>query len=217
MWVFLVKNGIKKRLLMTITTLNCDCMEYMKTLADNAYSLAIVDPPYGIGITNMRMGSRLTVKPDSSKKWDSQPPDDDYFNELFRVSKNQIIWGGNYFNLPLSKYFAVWDKGEALRGRSFAECEMAWVRSGGTRIFKTHAYQPTRIHPTQKPTKLYDWLLKTYATKGDNILDTHGGSFSSAISAYNAGFDMTICELDQEYYNAGVARFNDETQQKCLF
>jgi site-specific DNA-methyltransferase (adenine-specific) len=119
------------------------------------------------------------VKPDKNKTRDSEVPSEAYFNELFRVSKNQIIWGGNYFNLPASQYFCIWDKGETMYGRDFAECEYAWVSEGGTRIFKFNPNQKDRIHPTQKPIRLYDWLLRTYATNGDKILDTHVGSASS--------------------------------------
>ena len=202
---------------MSIEILNVDCMEYMATLEDNAFDLAIVDPPYGIDVTKMNMGSRKTVTPDASKSWDAAVPDQAYFSELFRVSVNQVIWGGNYFDLPASQYFAIWDKGETMYGRDFAECEYAWVRSGGTRIHKRSPNDLHRIHPTQKPVKLYDWLLKNYAKEGDRILDTHLGSGSSAIAAHYGGFDFAGCELDEDYYKAACERFERETAQETLF
>jgi site-specific DNA-methyltransferase (adenine-specific) len=196
---------------------NIDCMEYMKGLDDNAFELAIVDPPYGINVTKMNMGGRNTVKPDKNKSWDSAVPDEKYFNALFRVSKNQIIWGGNYFNLQPSQYFCIWDKGETMYGRDFAECEYAWVRKGGTRIFKRSPNQLTRIHPTQKPVKLYKWLLANYAKEGDKILDTHLGSGSSAIAAHYGGFDFVGCELDEDYFKAASERIERETSQMDMF
>jgi site-specific DNA-methyltransferase (adenine-specific) len=200
-----------------IELLNCDCMEYMATLEDNAFDLACVDPPYGIDVTKMNMGSRKTIRPDKSKSWDSAVPDQAYFNELFRVSKNQVIWGGNYFDLRPSQYFCIWDKGETMYGRDFAECEYAWVKKGGTRIFKNSPNQLDRIHPTQKPVKLYDWLLKNYAKEGDKILDTHLGSGSIAIAAHYGGFDFVGCELDKDYFDAAKQRFDDQTRQKAMF
>lgn len=201
---------------MTIEIINGDCMEYMKSCEDNAFDLAIVDPPYGIDVTKMNMGGRSTVKPDKNKSWDAAVPDKKYFDELFRVSKNQIIWGGNYFDLQPSQYFAIWDKGETMYGRDFAECEFAWIKKGGTRIFKLSPNQLTRIHPTQKPIKLYEWLLSNYAKTGDRILDTHLGSGSSAIAAHYGGFDFVGVELDEDYYNAAKSRFDRETAQISL-
>jgi len=131
---------------------NMDCLEFMTTVPDKFYDLAIVDPPYGIDRNNMNMGNSVFNK--DNKKWDSSIPDLGYFKELFRISKNQIIWGGNYFGLPPSQYFAIWDKGETMYGRDFAEAEYAWVYKGGTRIFKKSPNQPERIHPTQKPINL---------------------------------------------------------------
>ena len=132
---------------------NEDCMDLLKRSKDNEFDLAIVDAPYGIDVTKMEMGGRKRNKEDKIKSWDKSVPNKEYFLELFRVSKNQIIWGGNYFELPCSQYFAIWDKGETMYGRDFAECEMAWVRKGGTRIYKKNPNQPDRIHPTQKPVK----------------------------------------------------------------
>lgn len=195
---------------------NIDCMEYMAGLSDKAFDLVIVDPPYGIGVNQMNMGGRNTVKP-TDKKWDDSIPSAEYFNELFRVSKNQIIWGGNYFPLPNSQYFAIWDKGETMYGRDFAECEYAWVKNGGTRIFKQSPNQPDRIHPTQKPVALYKWLLTNYAKQGDRILDTHLGSGSIAIACHDYGFDLVGCELDKDYYEAAKKRIETHQKQQKLF
>jgi len=132
-----------------IELLNIDCMEYMATQPDNSFDLAVVDPPYGIDVTKMNMGSRKTVKSDKSKNWDKCIPDAAYFKELKRVSKNQIIWGGNYFNLDPSRCWLIWDKGEAMYGRDFAEGEMAWTSFDKVvRFFKKHPVQLDRIHPT---------------------------------------------------------------------
>jgi len=197
-----------------IELLHIDCMEYMASLPDKAFDLAIVDPPYGIDRNGMEMGNSVFNK--DEKEWDKSVPSKQYFNELFRVSKNQIIWGGNYFELPISRYFAIWDKGETMYGRDFAECEFAWVRSGGTRIYKKNPNQPDRIHPTQKPVALYKWLLHNYASPGNRILDTHLGSGSSAIAAHQMGFDFVGCELDKDYYDAACKRFKLMTAQQTL-
>lgn len=194
---------------------NVDCLPFMKQFEDNHFDLAIVDPPYGIKRNSLQMGNSVFNK--DNKKWDNAVPTKKYFNELFRVSKNQIIWGGNYFDLPCSQYFAVWDKGETMYGRDFAECELAWVRSGGTRIYKKNPNQPDRIHPTQKPVKLYEWLLMNYAKEGDKILDTHLGSGSSAVACDALGFDLTACELDKEYFDAASKRIELARRQQKLF
>lgn len=194
---------------------NEDCMELMARYPDNYFELAIVDPPYGIDRNNMNMGNSIFNK--DNKKWDNSIPNKEYFEELFRITKNQVIWGGNYFPLPQSQYFSIWDKGETMYGRDFAECEYAWVRKGGTRIYKRNPNQLDRIHPTQKPIKLYEWLLMNYAKEGDKILDTHLGSGSSRIAAYNLGFDFTGCELDKEYFDAQEKRFQQHIAQQRLF
>lgn len=211
-----------------ITITNEDNMELMARYPDGYFDLAIVDPPYGIDRNGMTMGNSVFKK--DNKKWDKSIPTNKYFQELFRVSKNQIIWGGNYFNLPISQYYAIWDKGETMYGRDFAECEMAWVNKGGTRIYKLNPIQKERIHPTQKPVELYKWLLQKYAKPGDKILDTHLGSMSICIAAFELGFELVGCELDESYFNASVKRlkthiaFNqilfsaeELTQQKTLF
>ena len=199
-----------------INAYNMDCMGFMRDKPDNYYDLAIVDPPYGINLTSMNMGNAKFTPSQDDKKWDSTAPDKAFFDALMRTSKNQIIWGGNNFELPPSQYFAIWDKGDTMYGRDFAEAEYAWVGSGGTRIFKKSPNQLDRIHPTQKPIALYRWLLKNYAKEGDKILDTHGGSFSSAIACHMEGFDLDICELDEDYFNDAVKRFELNTCQKEL-
>jgi site-specific DNA-methyltransferase (adenine-specific) len=199
----------------TIRMYNCDCMELLNS--GKKWDLAIVDPPYGIDVTKMNMGSRKTVKPDKTKSWDLRVPDDKYFDGLFNITKRQIVWGGNYFKLPQSQYFCIWDKGETMYGRDFAECEYAWVSGGGTRIFKKSPNQLQRIHSTQKPAQLYKWLLINYAKEGDTILDTHGGSMSIAIACWDLGFDLDICELDTDYFNDAVKRFEQHISQTQLF
>lgn len=163
------------------------------------------------------MGGRATVKPNKSKSWDDSIPQDTYFKELDRIAKNYIVWGGNYFPLKPSQYFAIWDKGETMYGRDFSECEFAWVKSGGTRIFKKNPKQPDRINPTQKPVALYEWLLTNYAKEGDRILDTHLGSGSNAIACNNLGFEMVGIELDEAYYNAACERIINQARQERLF
>ena len=196
---------------------NEDNMELMARYPDGYFDLAIVDPPYGIDVTKMNMGSRKRAEEDKKKNWDTEAPTQDYFKELFRVSKNQIIWGGNYFELPCSQYFCIWDKGETMYGRDFAEAEYAWVRKGGTRIYKKNPNQLNRIHPTQKHVSLYEFCLMNYAKEGDKILDTHLGSGSIAIACHNLGYDLTACELDTDYYNAAMKRINEHKSQTRLF
>lgn len=198
------------------TLINGDCMEYMSTLKNKEFDLAVVDPPYGININQMNMGSRKTVKP-TKKGWDLHIPNQEYFDKLFSIASNQIIFGGNYFPLPNSQYFAIWDKGETMYGRDFAECEYAWVRSGGTRIFKLNPNQLDRFHPTQKPVKLYEWVLLNYAKPGQRIIDTHGGSMSSVIAALNLGFEIVCIEKDEEYFNAAEERVMKSQQQQRMF
>ena len=200
-----------------LTITNEDNMELMSRYSDNYFDLAIVDPPYGINITNECMGGRKTIKPNKNKNWDTETPSKEYFNELFRVSKNQIIWGGNYFDLPVSRYFAIWDKGETMYGRDFAEAEFAWVNKGGTRIYKNSPNQLLRIHPTQKPEQLYKFCLDKYAKPGDKILDTHLGSGSIAIACHDYGFELTACELDKEYFDKAMERIKNHTNQTKLF
>jgi site-specific DNA-methyltransferase (adenine-specific) len=207
------KNRMKVTDKITIT--QEDNMLLMARYPDNYFDLAIVDPPYGIDRNGMNMGNSVFNK--DNKKWDSEIPSEEYFEELFRVSKKQIVWGGNYFPLPQSQYFAIWDKGETMYGRDFAECEYAWVSSGGTRIYKKSPNQPERIHPTQKPIALYKWILDKYGKENDKILDTHLGSGSIAIACHDYGFELTACELDKEYYDKAIQRITNHTNQQKLF
>ena len=195
---------------------NIDCMEYMATLPDKAFDLAIVDPPYGIDINS---SGRLGHYGGIGKCWDSNIPSLDYFNELFRVSCNQIIWGGNYFHLPPTRCFLIWDKQQP-QTVSFASCELAWTsfdKSAKTFYKRPQNADTYRIHPTQKPVALYEWLLMNYAKEGDKILDTHLGSGSSRIAAHKLGFEFVGCELDKDYFEAQEKRFRTETMQQTLF
>lgn len=194
---------------------NIDCMDLMRDFPDKYFELAIVDPPYGINI-NHNMGRRKGDKSSDYKKitWDNQPPNAVYFKELFRVSKNQIIWGANYFTLPPNKCFIVWIKPQMSEKVSFSMCEYAWASFKSTAKFvKIHSQELNRIHPTQKPVKLYEWLLKNYAKQGDKILDTHVGSASSLIACYNMGFDYIGAEIDKEYYENAQTRIANAKAQ----
>lgn len=201
---------------------NCDCMELMKEFPDKYFDLAIVDPPYGIYI-NMNMGRKAgQINKHKDEKWDSDIPEDTYFIELMRVSKNVIIWGGNYFPLPLTKSWIFWDK-LVPEGVSFADGELAWTSFDKTLVKCTVPYSGFqgsdlggKIHPTQKPVKLYTWLLKNYAKSGDKILDTHLGSQSSRIAAYKLGFDFWGSELDADYFQQGCERFENAIDEPLL-
>ena len=200
-----------------IELLNVDCMEYMATVPDKHFDLAIVDPPYGIG-EKFKGGAsgKMNFNEIVKKDWDNAPKAE-YFKELNRVSKNQIIWGGNYFNLPPSRCFIIWDK-VISEDFSLAMAELAWTSFDKlVKIVKIQVPKDGKVHPTQKPVKLYRWLLKNYAKEGGKILDTHGGSMSSAIACHQMGFDLTLCELDKDYYEAGVKRFKEQTMQQSLF
>ncbi|TDX30781.1 site-specific DNA-methyltransferase (adenine-specific) [Modicisalibacter xianhensis] len=206
-----------------IELLNMDCMEYMRGLPDKAFDLAIVDPPYGIDVGNKPMSSKWGSSRLEKKDWDKGAPDDAYFSELRRVSVNQIIWCANYFPQcwPVRGY-VVWDKGEGFKGRSFAECEMASITiDGNAKVYKRDPLAggdyKGKIHPTQKPVKLYEWLLANYAKPGQRILDTHLGSASSAIAAHYFGCEFVGTELDPDYYAAAKARFDRETSQIDMF
>ena len=180
------------------------CEEGMKDTPDNFYELAIVDPPYGIGYED---GGQY-FKKNRGKKWDLIP-DKRYFDEVFRVSENQIIWGANYFELPPTRCILAWYKTQELKDRTFSEFELAWTSfDTPARLYWLKPFQRngTRIHPTQKPVALYKWLLKNYAKPGDKILDTHGGSFSSVIACIEMGFDVTAYEIDKDYFDAAVKR-----------
>lgn len=208
-----------------------DCVKALKRYADNHFDLAIVDPPYGIDINNQSQGKGggVAKKIEYTKKdWDKQAPNVDYFNELIRVSKNQIIWGANHFieKIPYNaSCWIVWNKenGET----DFADCELAWTSfETAVRIFKwkwagmlqqNMKDKEQRIHPTQKPVALYQWILDKYAKPNDLILDTHLGSGSSRIAAYKGGFNFVGFEIDQEYYEKQEKRFNNFKSQLRLF
>ena len=186
-----------------------DCMDFMSRYPDKFFDLAIVDPPYGIEITKFtKFKNKRGYNPD----WDCKPPGPEYFTELFRVSRNQVIWGGNYFSgLPPARCFLIWDKKEGMYGRSFSECEYAWTSfSTPSRIYREYANFPNRIHPTQKPRALYSWILSRYAKPGDRVLDTHLGSGSSRIAAWYAGLDFYSCEIDPYYLADQEKRFRRE-------
>lgn len=193
---------------------NVDCMEFMAGCKDNAYDLAIVDPPYGIERFK-KGGSHVNKYGSSDGIWNNEKPTELYFSELFRISKRQIIWGSNNFILPTSEYFIIWQKGNAL-DFSFAMVEQAWTNvKKPAKLFKHLHVQNkcSKIHPTQKPIELYRWLLKNYAKPNDKIIDTHGGSMSSAIACHDMGFDLDICELDKDYFQAAKKRFDNHTDQ----
>ena len=192
-----------------------DCMDAMREFPDKFFDLAIVDPPYGIEIES----SGTYFKRFQSKGWDATPPDENYFHELRRVSKNQIIWGGNYFlnNLGNTKCFIIWDKmmGE---GMSFADAELAWTSfDKPVRIKRLTTRSGEKIHPTQKPIALYTWLLQNYAHRGDKILDTHVGSASSLIACHRMGFEYWGYELDADYFKAASERLAREKATTPLF
>jgi site-specific DNA-methyltransferase (adenine-specific) len=198
---------------------NIDCIEFMKTKPDNYYDLAIVDPPYGINVKTRVF--------DDGKKWDNAIPTSEYFEQLFRVSKNQIIWGGNYFleYLKPTPCFLIWDK-KMTDKHLMSMSEFAWT-SFNTKnlIFRQppvgdrgfYNIDGKRIHPTQKSIKLYRWQLVNYANVNDKILDTHGGSMGIALACDIENFDLDICEIDKEYFDNGVKRYNEFKQQTTMF
>tara|TARA_R100000541_G_scaffold42351_1_gene49636 strand:- start:81 stop:674 length:594 start_codon:yes stop_codon:yes gene_type:complete len=196
-----------------INITNEDNMELMSRYEDNYFDLAIVDPPYGIGI------SKNPVRQQHEKKqWDNAIPTDEYFKELFRVSKNQIIWGGNYFDLPPTQGFFIWNKKQP-HDFSLAMVEMAWsslqkpAKMWDLSVLKERG----KIHPTQKPVELYEWLLMNNAETGFKILDTHLGSGSIAIACDKQGFDLVACELDEDYYKSALKRLKQHQQQLTMF
>jgi site-specific DNA-methyltransferase (adenine-specific) len=217
---------------------NMDCIEGMKQFPDKYFDLAIVDPPYGIGVGSMAytngvqiVGNALAKRRDYSghKEWDRKPPKQEYFNELFRVSKQQVIWGGNYFTdkLPPTKSWLVWDKRCAEKyTNDFADCELAWCSKGVARVFR-YLYngmiqenmknKEDRFHPTQKPIALYEWIINHYAKEGDIILDTHVGSASSLIACHNTNHKFVGFELDPIYYKKAKERLDAELAQTNIF
>jgi site-specific DNA-methyltransferase (adenine-specific) len=195
-------------------------MELMKRFPDNHFDLAIVDPPYGLMNKLVNGGAGRNGKFDKNKdsvKWDILPTKE-YFIKLMRVSKNQIIWGSNYFDLPPTRCNIIWDKIQDFSGSDF---ELAWTSfdkaSKAFRMSRIEAYTDGKIHPTQKPVALYKWLLDKYAKPNDKILDTHLGSGSIAIACHDYGFDLTACELDKEYFDKAMTRINNHVAQQKLF
>ena len=209
-----------------IEMLNCDCMDYMAGLPDKAFELAIVDPPYGIGIgetiNSVTGGIKYTPK-----NWDDEAPPQEYFLELRRVSRNQVVWGANHFidRMPLSSpCWVVWDKNNG--ASLFSDAELAWTSfNSPVRLTKIHwcgsaAIHETgqnKIHPTQKPIALYKWLLKNYAKPNDKIFDSHVGSGSIRIACHDMGFDFEGCEIDKDYWEAQEERYNTHISQQDLF
>lgn len=210
---------------------NEDCIAGMKRYPDKYFDLACIDPPYGIGEdgkSNHSRSKKARSKLYTPKQWDKEPPSAEYFTELFRVSKNQIIWGANHFisQIPFdSSCWLVWDKQNG--DNDFADCELAWTSfETAVRRFKFRWHgmlqgdmknKELRIHPTQKPIALYDWIFHNYAKPTDKILDTHLGSGSSRIAAYKHGLDFTGFELDKDYFEAAEKRFNNFKSQLTLF
>jgi len=199
-------------------------MKLMARYPDNHFDLAIVDPPYGIDVTKMTLGNGKKKTNRGSTNWDSKTPTKEYFNELRRVSKNQVIWGANYMteNLPPSMGWIYWNKGTGLN--DFSDGELAYtsfnraLRSYKVSWVGANANNGTpRIHPTEKPIKLYEWILMNYAKEGDKILDTHLGSGSVAIACHNLGFDLTACELDKDYFEASQKRLQQHQSQIRMF
>ena len=206
-----------------ITATNEDCMDLLKRTPDKYFELSIVDPPYGIGANKEKEHNGW--KSYGVKEWDNKIPNKDYFAELFRVSRNQIVWGGNYMTefLPPKMCWLMWDKGQ--RDFSLADGELAWTSfDKALRIFnmprasamKDAKDNGGKIHATQKPVKLYEWILMNYAKEGDKILDTHRGSASLDIACHNLGFDLVTCELDKDYFNDGNKRLKQHQNQQVI-
>ena len=205
-----------------IDLLHIDCMEYMKSLPDKTFELAIVDPPFGIERFKNSQPSRISKYSSGDSGFNDHKPTPEYFSELLRVSENQIIWGYNHLSdmLPSTKEFIFWYKHQPVT--SYSDGELAWTSFTKTAkcfdypYFGSHNSDIIRIHPTQKPVQLYKWILKNYAQPRQRILDTHLGSGSSAIAAHYAGFDFVGCEIDKDYYDAAVKRFDSETSQLAM-
>ena len=211
-----------------LTITNEDNMVLMARYPDNYFDLAIVDPPYGIErFKKCKENTDINTKYVYANKFlkgasfNNTKPSVDYWNELFRVSKNQIVWGANNFTMPESEYFLIWDKKQSMP--NFARCEYAWVSMGlktPAKIFEYSIHkhnQVDKIHQTQKPVSLYQFILDNYAKPNDKILDTHLGSGSIAIACHDYGFDLTACELDKEYFDKAMQRINNHTNQVKLF
>jgi len=210
------------------TLFNCDCNDLMAHVPEKHFELTCVDPPYGIGIdgqketTNKERNPKQNRKHHLTKNWDSEIPTAEYFRELERVSKNQIIWGANYFVLHLNmakKGWIFWFKGQ--EGLTMSDGELAYSSfdkpTRQININRVELLKDGTIHPTQKPVRLYEWLLTNYAKQGDKILDTHLGSGSHAIACNNLGFELTACELDTDYFEASIKRIEQASKQATLF
>ena len=203
-----------------INIYNRDCLDAMKEMNDNAFDLAIVDPPYQLGTRNPYQGggflsTRVLNRDNKIKNWDVAPSPQ-YFEQLFRVSKNQVIWGGNYFDLPPTRCVICWDKKQSWD--NFSQWEMGWTSYKKTaRIFRFDNRTGGKIHPTQKPYELYEWTLDTFAEKGWKILDTHIGSGSIALACHDLGFDLTGFEIDSDYYDSCMKRLKEHQRQTKLF
>ena len=204
---------------------NEDNMELMARYPDKHFDLALIDPPYGIGYAKRKSKTKTSRIQYTPKDWDNEVPTKEYFDELFRVSKNQIIWGGNYFELPTTRCYVIWDKCQP-EGLDQAMCEFAWCSfDKSAKIYKTSVQQMqfTRIHPTQKPVALYAWILKNYAKQGDKILDTHFGSGSIACAVHKANIidkmdlSLVACELDKDYFESSIQRVKEALQTQSLF
>ena len=206
-----------------ITATNEDCMDLLKRTPDKYFELSIVDPPYGIGANKEKEHNGW--KSYGVKEWDNKIPNKDYFAELFRVSRNQIVWGGNYMTefLPPKMCWLMWDKGQ--RDFSLADGELAWTSfDKALRIFnmprasamKDAKDNGGKIHATQKPVKLYEWILMNYAKEGDKILDTHRGSASLDIACHNLGYDLVTCEIDTDYFKDGNKRLKQHQNQQVM-
>ena len=213
-----IKRGVMRA---NINIHNENCMDALRHMKNNQFELAIVDPPYGINIS-VSMGRRKGVPESDYHKFagcDKEIPSAEYFNELFRVSKNQIIWGGNYMtkHLKPSPCWLIWDKGFS-EDVTFAQFEMAWTSfNSSAKKFDKNPNQQNRIHPTQKPVELYKWILQKYAKDGDKILDTHLGSGSIAIACWDMKLDLTAYELDENYFNTACKRLKQYQAQGQLF
>lgn len=216
-----------------LTITNEDNMVLMARYPDKYFDLAIVDPPYGINAPNMaatpaqRKNGNKRLNGGSGKlknrtlntakiDWDNSIPTDEYFDELFRVSKNQMIWGGNYFGLPPTRCVICWDKCQPWE--NFSQIELAWTSfDTPAQLYKFDNRTGNKIHPTQKPIELYKWVLAKFAKEGDKILDTHLGSGSIAIACHDYKFELTACELDAEYFDKAMKRIEQHTAQTQLF
>ena len=200
---------------MTSEVFNTDCLEYMRTLPDKAFALAIADPPYGLDPSasetwsdKSALKNRAWSKGKIGESWD-KAPEQDFFDELRRVCENVIIWGGNYFDLPPSRCIICWDKVQPWE--NFSQIELAWTSfEKPAKLFRFDNRTTDKIHPTQKPVELYAFCLRVFAKPGDRIFDPMMGSQSSRIAAYKLGFDYVGCEIDKDFFDRGCKRFNEE-------